>query len=123
MGRKTFESIGRPLPNRINYVVSTTIKNIDGVKIFSSTKEAIDEAYKECACIQKDEIVIIGGGYLFRETLIDINKLILTRVDCEIDGDIYYPEIDLSSWKLISTQSFTKDINNDYDFKIEEYIR
>ena len=64
MGRKTFESIGRPLPNRINYVVSTTIKNIDGVKIFSSTKEAIDEAYKECACIQKDEIVIIGGGYL-----------------------------------------------------------
>ena len=123
MGRKTFESIGRPLPNRINYVVSTTIKNIDGVKIFSSTKEAIDEAYKECACIQKDEIVIIGGGYLFRETLIDINKLILTRVDCEIDGDIYYPEIDLSSWKLISTQSFTKDINNDYNFKIEEYIR
>ena len=123
MGRKTFESIGRPLPNRINYVVSTTIKNIDGVKIFSSTKEAIDEAYKECACTQKDEIVIIGGGYLFRETLMDINKLILTRVDCEIDGDIYYPEIELSSWKLIRTQSFTKDINNDYDFKIEEYIR
>ena len=123
MGRKTFESIGRPLPNRINYVVSTTIKNIDGVKIFSSTNEAVDEAYKECAGTQKDEIVIIGGGYLFRETLIDINKLILTRVDCEIDGDIYYPEIDLSSWKLIRTQSFTKDINNDYDFKIEEYIR
>lgn len=123
MGRKTFESIGRPLPNRINYVVSTTIKNIDGVKIFSSTKEAIYEAYKECACIQKDEIVIIGGGYLFRETLRNINKLILTRVDCEIDGDIYYPEIDLSSWKLINTQSFTKDTNNDYDFKIEEYIR
>tara|TARA_X000000950_G_C13815978_1_gene619817 strand:- start:868 stop:1365 length:498 start_codon:yes stop_codon:yes gene_type:complete len=123
MGRKTFESIGRPLPNRINYVVSTTIKNIDGVKIFSSTNEAVDEAYKECAGTQKDEIVIIGGGYLFRETLMDINKLILTRVDCEIDGDIYYPEIDLSSWKLIRTQSFTKDINNDYDFKIEEYIR
>lgn len=123
MGRKTFESIGRPLPNRINYVVSSTIKNIDGVKIFSSTKEAIDEAYKECACIQKDEIVIIGGGYLFRETMIDINKLILTRVDCEIDGDVYYPEIDLSSWKLIRAQSFTKDMNNDYDFIIEEYIR
>tara|TARA_A100001015_G_scaffold64467_1_gene71179 strand:- start:580 stop:1077 length:498 start_codon:yes stop_codon:yes gene_type:complete len=123
MGRKTFESIGRPLPNRINYVVSTTIKNIDGVKLFSSTNEAVDEAYKECAGTQKDEIVIIGGGYLFRETLMDINKLILTRVDCEIDGDIYYPEIDLSSWKLIRTQSFTKDINNDYDFKIEEYIR
>ena len=123
MGRKTFESIGRPLPNRINYVVSTTIDNVDGVKIFTSTKDAIKEAFKECSLMQKDEIVIIGGGYLFRETLMDINKLVLTRVDCEIDGDIYYPEIDLSSWKLIKTQSFTKDTNNDYDFKIEEYIR
>ena len=121
MGRKTFESIGRPLPNRINYVVSTTINNIEGVKIFSSTNDAIKEAYKECSLMQKDEIVIIGGGYLFRETLMDINKLMLTRVDCEINGDIYYPEIDLSNWRLISTESFIKDTDNDYDFKVEVY--
>ena len=121
MGRKTFESIGRPLPNRINYVVSTTINNIEGVKIFSSTNDAIKEAYKECSLMQKDEIVIIGGGYLFRETLMDINKLVLTRVDCEINGDIFYPEIDLSNWRLISTESFIKDTDNDYDFKVEVY--
>ena len=121
MGRKTFESIGRPLPNRINYVVSTTINNIEGVKIFSSTNDAIKEAYKECSSMQKDEIVIIGGGYLFRETLMDINKLVLTRVDCEINGDIYYPKIDLSNWRLISSESFLKNIDNDYNFKVEVY--
>ena len=121
MGRKTFESIGRPLPNRINYVVSTTINNIEGVKIFSSTNDAIKEAYKECSLMQKDEIVIIGGGYLFRETLMDINKLVLTRVDCEINGDIYYPKIDLSNWRLISSESFLKNIDNDYNFKVEVY--
>ena len=121
MGRKTFESIGRPLPNRINYVVSTTINNIEGVKIFSSTNDAIKEAYKECSSMQKDEIVIIGGGYLFRETLMDINKLVLTRVDCEINGDIYYPKIDLSNWRLTSSESFLKNIDNDYNFKVEVY--
>ena len=121
MGRKTFESIGRPLPNRINYVVSTTINNIEGVKIFSSTNDAIKEAYKECSSMQKDEIVVIGGGYLFRETLMDINKLVLTRVDCEINGDIYYPKIDLSNWRLISSESFLKNIDNDYNFKVEVY--
>ena len=123
MGRKTFESIGRPLPNRTNYVVSTTINDIEGVKIFSSTNEAVKEAYKECSLMQKNEIVIIGGGYLFRETLNDINKLVLTRVDCDINGDIYYPEIDLSNWKLINTESFIKDKDNDYDFKVEVYER
>ena len=69
------------------------------------------------------KIVIIGGGYLFRETLNDINKLVLTRVDCDINGDIYYPEIDLSNWKLINTKSFIKDKDNDYDFKVEVYER
>ena len=73
--------------------------------------------------MQKNEIVIIGGGYLFRETLNDINKLVLTRVDCDINGDIYYPEIDLSNWKLINTESFIKDKDNDYDFKVEVYER
>ena len=71
--------------------------------------------------MQKDEIVVIGGGYLFRETLMDINKLVLTRVDCEINGDIYYPKIDLSNWRLISSESFLKNIDNDYNFKVEVY--
>ena len=69
MGRKTFESIGRPLPNRINFVVSTTITEIEGAQVFKSTKEALSEANKLCIKLNYEEIVIIGGGYLFRDTL------------------------------------------------------
>ena len=52
-----------------------------------------------------------------------INKLIITRVDCDIDGDIYYPEIDFTNWALTKTKSYKKDSENDYDFKIEEYLK
>ena len=52
-----------------------------------------------------------------------INKLIITRVDCDIDGDIYYPELDLKKWNLVKAESYKKDSENDYDFKIEEYVR
>jgi len=121
MGRKTFESIGRPLPNRINYVVSTTIDNVDGVKIFSSTKDAIKEAFKECSLMQKDEIVIIGGGYLFRDTLPVTNKLILSEVDCVIEGDIYYPEICFDEWNQLSSKKFKKDESNEYNFVVKIY--
>ena len=60
---------------------------------------------------------------IFNETAASMNKLIITRVDCNIDGDIYYPEIDLSKWSLIKTESYKKDSDNDYDFKIEEYLK
>ena len=121
MGRKTYESIGRPLPNRINLIVSSSIKEINGAQIYDNTENALESAKKICIDKKLNEIVIIGGGYLFRETLMDINKLVLTRVDCEINGDIFYPEIDLSNWRQISTESFIKDTDNDYNFKVEIY--
>jgi dihydrofolate reductase len=70
-----------------------------------------------------NEIIIIGGGYIFEETIESINKLIITRVDCDIDGDIYYPEIDFTNWTLTKTKSYKRDSENDYDFKIEEYLK
>tara|TARA_Y100000022_G_C13141473_1_gene325166 strand:- start:111 stop:614 length:504 start_codon:yes stop_codon:yes gene_type:complete len=118
MGRKTYESIGRPLPNRINFVVSSTLKNIEGAHVFKSTKEALLKAKNLCDEADYKEIVIIGGGYLFRETLEIANKLVLTRVNCDIDGDVYYPEIDLENWKEISSEVYKKDSDNEYDFKV-----
>ena len=109
MGRKTFESIGKPLPNRINYVVSNTIGEIAGAKVFNSTESAIEEAKHECSRSGQNEIVIIGGGFLFRDTLKIANKLVLTRVDCEIDGDVFYPDLNIENWQLDSQESFNKD--------------
>tara|TARA_B100001079_G_scaffold177242_1_gene152211 strand:- start:371 stop:877 length:507 start_codon:yes stop_codon:yes gene_type:complete len=121
MGRKTFESIGRPLPNRINFVVSTTITEIEGAQVFKSTKEALSEANKLCIELNYKEIVIIGGGYLFRDTLSVVNKLVLTEVDCEIDGDVYYPDIDLDSWQNTEMSEHEKDPENEFDFKVLVY--
>jgi len=124
MGRKTYESIGRPLPNRINYVVSRTLNEIPGTVVFNSLENAISAAEQENIKMNKNnEIIIIGGGHIFHETSESMNKLIITRVDCDIDGDIYYPDIDLTRWDLIKTESYEKDSENDYNFKIEEYIK
>jgi dihydrofolate reductase len=107
MGRKTYESIGRPLPNRINYIVSNTIKDLDGASIFESTEDALENAKEVCNMDENyDEIVIIGGGYLFRDTLSVTNKLVLTNVDCDIEGDVFYPEINLNEWKEIKSENF-----------------
>ena len=122
MGRKTFESIGRPLPNRINYVISRTVKEIDGAHVFDNLETAMLAAEKhnhEMGIV--NEIVIIGGGYLFKETLPVMNKLVITKVDCNVLGDIYYPKVEMENWKLVNSESYTKNSDNDYDFKIEEY--
>ena len=121
MGRKTYESIGRPLPNRINLIVSNTIKEINGAELFKSTEDAINKAKELCINKNLDEIIIIGGGYLFRDTLSITNKLVLTKVDCNIEGDVFYPEIDLNEWKKLSSENFKKDSDNDYDFTVITY--
>ena len=121
MGRKTYESIGRPLPNRINLIVSNTIKEINGAELFKSTEDAINKARELCINKNLKEIIIIGGGYLFRDTLSITNKVVLTKVDCNIEGDIFYPEIELNEWKKLSSENFKKDSDNDYDFTVITY--
>ncbi len=121
MGRKTYESIGRPLPNRINLIVSNTIKEINGAELCKSTEDAINKAKELCINKNLDEIIIIGGGYLFRDTLSITNKLVLTKVDCNIEGDVFYPDIDLNEWEKLSSEHFTKDLDNDYDFTVITY--
>ena len=124
MGRKTFESIGRPLPNRLNFVVSRTIGEIENAFVFKSTKEAIDAAKKKCLDDgNHNEIVIIGGGYLFKDTLEITNKLVLTNVDCDINGDVYYPDIDFKLWKEKSSENFSRNEDNDYNFTVKVYER
>ena len=124
MGRKTFESIGRPLPKRKNIVISSTLDMQDGFDVVPSLSQAIeaaDEWNKKNSL--DDEIILIGGGYVFEESKNIVNKLVLTRVDCEIDGDVFYPQIDFNSWKIISTESYHRDDENEYDFRVETLVR
>jgi len=124
MGRKTYESIGRPLPNRKNIVISSSLESQEDLEVVPNLNQAIEVASQW----NKDnsageEIVLIGGGYVFEESKNIVNKLVLTRVDCEINGDIFYPQIDLSDWKEISQESFKRDSENEYDFRIETLVK
>lgn len=124
MGRKTFESIGRPLPNRKNIVISSTISSTSEVQVVNSLEQAISEATdwnKENSLVE--EVVLIGGGYIFRESINLVNKLVFTRVNCDISGDVFYPSIDLNKWRMISNESFKKDEENEYDFSVETYLK
>ena len=124
MGRKTYESIGRPLPNRKNIVISSSLASQEDLEVVPDLNQAIEVASQW----NKDnsageEIVLIGGGYVFEESKNIVNKLVLTRVECEINGDVFYPQIDLSDWKEISQESFKRDNENEYDFRIETLVK
>ena len=124
MGRKTYESIGRPLPNRKNIVISSSLESQEDLEVVPNLNQAIEVASQW----NKDnsageEIVLIGGGYVFEESKNIVNKLVLTRVECENNGDVFYPQIDLSDWKEISQESFKRDNENEYDFRIETLVK
>ena len=124
MGRKTYESIGRPLPNRKNIVISSSLESQESLEVVPNLNQAIEVASQW----NKDnsageEIVLIGGGYVFEESKNIVNKLVLTRVECEINGDIFYPQIDLSDWKEISQESYKRDSENEYDFRIKTLVK
>ena len=94
MGRKTFESIGRPLPNRIN-IVLTTDKNykVKGCIVAHSIGEALKAAKNS------EEIMIIGGEQIFNEFLPIANRMYLTFIDENFEGDVYFPEYNENEWK------------------------
>jgi len=117
MGRKTWESIGRPLPGRKNIVVTRdTAYQAEGCQVVHSIEQALDTAG------EVDEVMIIGGAGLYRQTLGRADRLYLTRVKAEVDGDTWFPEIDPQQWHELACESHSADENNehDYDFVILE---
>ena len=124
MGRKTFESIGRPLPNRKNIVISSTLSPQEDIEVVLTLDQGIELANQwNKDHTGSNEVVLIGGGYVFEESKNIVNKLVLTRVECQIEGDVFYPKIDLRNWKKISTESFKQDSENEYDFSVETFVK
>ena len=124
MGRKTYESIGRPLPKRKNIVISSTLNAQEGIEIVSSLDQGIQVASQwNIDNAKSEEIVLIGGGYVFEESKDMVNKLVLTRVECEIVGDVFYPQINLDYWKKVSSEAFEQNDENEYNFKVETFVK
>lgn len=116
MGRKTYESIGRPLPGREN-IVLTTNKNLSlpGCNVFHSKEDLM--RYLEAK--NDEEICVIGGSEIFRMFLDEVDKLYITVIRHRFEGDTYFPDIDWSKYREISREFVEKDEKNPYD---QEYI-
>lgn len=119
MGRKTWESIGRPLPGRTNIVVSRD-KNYEpeGARVVHSLEEAIELAEKVSFVDGSEEAFVIGGAALYREALPLASRFHLTRVHAEVDGDTSLPEFDESQWHEIGREDFDSNESNPYSYSI-----
>lgn len=122
MGRKTFASIGRILPNR-KHIVLTNQGNIQATPNLEFTDD-IDKIKRKVA-ISRDEVFIIGGEELFNEFIHYAKKLYLTIVDTDVKGDTHFPfdKIEFGDWEITSYQKGPKDEENPYDYYFYTYER
>jgi len=114
MGRKTFDSIGKPLPGRTNIILTRqTDLNIEGcvvVQNLDAAKAAVPDA---------EEIMVIGGAEIYTLLLADADKLYITHIDDVFKGDAWFPAVDLSAWKQISNEQHQADEKNAYAYSFE----
>ena len=117
MGRKTWESIGRALPGRQNIVVTRNREySAPGCLVVPSLAGAIERA-------EGDEIMVIGGGELYRQALPAADRMVLTLVDCAPSADTWFPRWNENEWSEISRRSQSTDKNNELAFEVVELIR
>ena len=115
MGRKTYESIGRPLPNRRNIIITRNLEyEVEGCEIVSSLEEALLLTGSNC--------FIIGGGEIYKQSLEVADKIYLTLVHQDFEGDTQFPELN-SEWAKMDRKDFSADEKNQYDYSFIEYER
>ncbi len=119
MGRKTYESIGRPLPGRENIIITRNQNySAEGCTVLHSlddVKKVIDDSTKE--------VFIIGGAEIFKEAFPIADKLYITHIDEAFEGDTYFPAFSDQEWKEVSREKGVKDEKNPYDYYFSVYER
>jgi dihydrofolate reductase len=119
MGRKTFESLGKPLPNRTHLIITRNpdFQPPEGHFSFPS----VEDAFIFCNKIGVDDLFIIGGGQIYQETINLCDVLEITEVECEPKGDTFFPEIDPSIWEETERENFPADEKNEYPYSFVTY--
>lgn len=118
MGRKTFESIGKPLPGRRNIVITGNADfQAPGCEIADSIDAAMSLANDD------DEVMLIGGASLYQQTIERATKLYITRIHQSFEGDTWFPEFDLSDWKEVYREDLDADDSNRYAYSFIKYMR
>ncbi|MDC0534604.1 dihydrofolate reductase [Francisellaceae bacterium] len=117
MGRKTYESIGRPLPNRRNIILSQQDLKIEGCEVYSDIKFALSQVQSV------PEVFIIGGGNIYKQLISKVDALYITKVDTVVDADAFFPDWDEKKFELLSSKHFDKSEKNEFNFDIEIWKR
>ena len=120
MGRKTFESLGRVLPNRKHIVLCNDMKldiNDENVEIMDNIDKL--KEYEEA----EEENFVIGGATIYKLLLPKADKLYITKINQEFEGDVYFPEIDENVWKVVEIEKGIKDEKNPYDYEYVTYVK
>lgn len=120
MGRKTFESVNRPLPGRMNIVITRQADwKAEGVTSATSLKDALHKAetanYKQA--------FVIGGGEIYKDALHKADVVYLTRVHTEINGDTFFPHLHEEVWDLVSNEDFEKDAKHAFNYSFQKWVR
>ncbi|WP_308634305.1 dihydrofolate reductase [Paenibacillus silvisoli] len=119
MGRKTFESLGQPLKNRRNVILTRSLDyKPEGCEVVHSVEDAMAKFASP-----GEELIIMGGAEIYKQFLPHADKLLLTEVDAEVAGDAYFPAFGMDAWTVEGREPFTKDEKNAYDFEIVTYVR
>ncbi|MEO7266220.1 MAG: dihydrofolate reductase [Ferruginibacter sp.] len=120
MGRKTFEAVNKPLPGRVNIVITTQEGwNADQVWVAKD----IDDALRQAASTNCKEIFVIGGGEIYKQTLVIADRIYMTRVHAELEGDTFFPLIEDDKWELSRKDDFNADEKHVYSYSFETWNR
>jgi dihydrofolate reductase len=123
MGRKTWESFPkRPLPGRLNVVITRDLAfRAEGAEVVHSLEEALEVAARKSP--EADEICVIGGAEIFRQAIGKADRLHITHVLAEIDGDVHFPPIDADNWELVSSQTYPAGERDSHETRYAIYDR
>jgi dihydrofolate reductase len=127
MGRKTYASIGKALPRRLNIVVSSdTNFSLTDATVVHGCEQAIDVATEYCCKhkIENPEVMIIGGGTIYQYFLAFCHRLYLTHIELEVDGDTYFPDYaDKYDWREVDNETHQAEPENPYDYRFTTLVK
>lgn len=124
MGRKTFESIGRPLPDRVNIVVSRQKGyQPEGVLVISNLQAALDHAQSIAAADGADEVMVAGGEAIYRAALPLADRLYISHIATAPEGDAFFPDIDPEVWKVVDEPAVAPHERDNVSFRVRVYER
>lgn len=124
MGRKTYASIGKPLPGRTNIVVTRDKAfRAEGLTVVATIDEALDEARRVAMQFGADDIAVIGGGEIYRQLFDSADRLILTHVLASPDGDTVFPEVRSEEWEITDSEDFPASEKDSHATRRTIYVR